>query len=174
MRNIISYIAISLDGFVAKSDGSVDWLDKVPNPDQSDYGYFDFYNGIDVTIMGNATYRQVLDFDVPFPYKGKENYVFTRNRELIEDENVKFVSTDFGTFIEDLKRDNGKDIWLVGGGQMNSMFLENGWLDELRTYVMPVALGEGIPLFSKQIERQFRLESSRAFSSGVVELIYKI
>lgn len=174
-RKIISYIAISLDGKIARQNGEVDWLDKIPNPDNSDYGYQAFYDGIDTTIMGGVTYREVLGFDVEFPYKGKSNYVFTRDQSKTEDENVRFVSDNFDEFIADLKASSKKNIWLIGGGQMNTFFLKNGWLDEMIVSIMPVVIGAGLPLFTDDTpDRQLELIDETIHSSGVVELKYKI
>ena len=174
-RKIISYIAMSLDGKIARANGEVDWLDKIPNPDNSDYGYQAFYDGISATIMGGATYREVLGFDVEFPYKGKANYVFTRDKGKAEDENVRFVSDNFDGFIADLKASSGKDIWLIGGGQMNTLFLKNSWLDEMIVFIMPIVIGAGIPLFADETpDHQMELIDETVYSSGVVELKYKV
>ena len=81
MRKIVSYIVTSLDGKIARQDGGVYWLDELPNPDNSDYGYKNFYNSIDSTIMGSLIYQKILSFGGDFPYKGKENYVITRNNK---------------------------------------------------------------------------------------------
>lgn len=71
---------MSFNGKIAKKDGTVAWLDAIPHPEGEDYGYADFYEGIDTTIMGYATYHQVINFDIPFPYPDKTNYVLTRKR----------------------------------------------------------------------------------------------
>jgi len=96
MRKVILYVAISLDGKIAKPDGNVEWLDSIPNPDQLDYGYAEFYENIAITIMGNNTYEEVLGFDVPFPYPTKKNYVLTRQEGKTDTEFVSFVSGDVG------------------------------------------------------------------------------
>ena len=91
-------MAMSLDGKIAKSDGDVQWLDEIPNPDQLDYGYYNFYATIDTTLMGNKTYQEVLGFGVAFPYPDKQNFVFTRNTVLTKDENVTYISGDIIQF----------------------------------------------------------------------------
>lgn len=173
MRKLISYIAISLDGKIAKADGDIGWLDEVPNPDKTDYGYQSFYESIDTTLMGNTTYKQVLGFGIDFPYAAKKNFVITRDQKLSRDENATYISREIKEFVLSLKKKEGKDIWLVGGGQLNSYMLNEGLLDELRVYVMPVVLGVGIPLFADKTSlTNIALVSSQKFSSGVVELIY--
>jgi dihydrofolate reductase len=169
MRKIILYSAISLDGFIAQRDGSIDWL----NSFSGDYGYEAFLKTIDTTIMGNKTYRQVLTFG-EFPYYAKSNYVFSRGSVLKTDQNlVKFISSeDIGIF-KRMKDEEGRDIWLVGGGEVNSLFLKNNLIDEMRLYIMPVVLGDGIKLFSEQeFGKLLELLSSRILSDGVVELFY--
>jgi len=164
---------MSLDGKIARGNGEVDWLDKIPNPDNSDFGYQAFYDAIDATIMGGTTYQEVLGFDVEFPYKGKANYVFTRDQSKKEDENVRFVSDNFEEFITDLKASSEKNIWLIGGAQMNTLFLKNGWLDEMIVFIMPIVIGAGLPLFTDDTpDYQPELIDKTTHSSGVVELKY--
>ena len=174
MRKVILYSAISIDGMIAKEDGSVDWLDELPNPDKLDYGYFDFYKKIDTTIMGNKTYQQVLGFDVPFPYPDKENFVLTRNSALQADENVQFISKDPVSFVHELKSKEGADIWLIGGGAINALFLNNNLVDELKLSIIPVVLGNGIPLFNGPVDlSKFQFLESKAYNTGVVSLVYQ-
>ena len=174
MRKIILYIAASIDNYIARKDGSVDWLD---DPDYAvegeDYGYASFYESIDTTLMGNATYQEVLGFDVPFPYPDKTNYVFSRSMHEEKAEFVKFISSDILEFITQLKEKEGKDIWLIGGGQINTIFLENGLIDQLILTIIPITLGDGIPLFQKSsIETKFVLEKNRSFKSGLIQLTF--
>ena len=100
MRKIISYIALSLNGKIAKKDGSVDWLESIPNPDKSDYGYENFYASIDTTIQGSSTYNQVMGWGIDFPYADKKNYVFTRKTGLENTQNVDFISANHLEFIQ--------------------------------------------------------------------------
>lgn len=176
MRKLISYIAISLDGKIANPDGSVDWLHELPNPEQLDYGYEKFIKSVDTTIMGNATYQQVLGFGSEFPYAGKENFVLTRDSLKQRDANVSFIAEDAVSFISSLKNKKGKSIWLIGGAQANTLLLNAGLVDELRIFVMPIILGNGIPLFSTGAKtKMLKLADTRVYeSSGVVEMTYKI
>jgi dihydrofolate reductase len=175
MRRIKLYIAVSLDGKIAQKDGDVSWLDDFSKPDQPDYGYADFLNSVDTTLMGNNTYKQLLGFGIDFPYRGKTNFVFTRNKELREDENVKYISIDPVSFVRDIKSASGGDIWLIGGGEINSLMLDAGLIDELIIFIIPVILGSGIPLFKgRPDERKLEMVKSRAYSNGVVELNYRI
>ena len=140
MKKVILYIATSLNGFIAKTNGSVDWLENIPNPDDEDYGYRDFLNSIDTTIQGNNTYKQILNWGIEFPYIGKDNYVITSDNSLLKDENVTYISSNQIEFIRNLKDSTGKNIWLIGGGKVNSLLLNNGLIDEIHQFMMPIVI----------------------------------
>jgi dihydrofolate reductase len=172
MRQVILYIAASLDNFIARPDGSVDWLSSPEFliPDE-DYGYNDFYQTIDTTLMGNSTYRFILDQDVPFPYPDKTNYVFSRSGKNRDTEFVRFIPNDPAGFVSQLKQETGDDIWLIGGGQINKILLNNDLIDKMILTIIPMTLGEGIPLFhGKYKEVKFKLETSKSYQSGIVQL----
>ena len=82
MRKVILYIASSLNGYISKPDGNVDWLDAIPNPKQYDYGYFDFYNSCDVTLQGNNTYKFILDGGYDFPYTTTKKLCFYKKQKF--------------------------------------------------------------------------------------------
>ena len=147
MRKVILYAAQSLDGFIAEKDGSVAFLDTFSDPELTDHGYTDFYRDIDTTLMGRKTYLQVLGFDMPFPYADRENFVFTSDRTLKQDKHVRFIVENQASFISDVKKKPGKNIWLIGGSELNTFCLENDLIDEIWLFITPLILGEGIPLF---------------------------
>lgn len=168
MRKVKLFIATSFDGFIAKTDGNIDWLftDK-------DYGYSDFYQSIDTILMGNNTYKQILNFGADFPYADKTNYVFSKQPQN-HTEFVRFVSGDIVSFVASLKATEGKDIWLVGGGQVNAVLLDRSLIDEMILSIHPIALGEGLPLFAGgSRSHNFQLMSYQAFASGLMQLVYQ-
>jgi len=172
VRKVVLYIASSLDNFIARPDGSVDWLSSpeflLPN---EDYGYNDFYPTIDTTLMGNSTYKFILDQDVPFPYPDKTNYVFSRSANNHVTEFVRFISEAPTDFVRRLKQEKGEDIWLIGGGQINSILLDKDLIDKIILTLIPMTLGEGIPLFhGKYKEVKFNLEDSKSYQNGIVQL----
>lgn len=174
MRKIILYSASSLDFFIARKNGEVDWLFVEGDDEGEDYGYAEFFSSIDTTLMGNKTYQQVLGFG-DFPYSEKENYVFTKNKELQKDENVNFVSEKPIDFIRDLKNMKEKDIWLIGGGKINQILLENNLIDEIILSVHPIILGDGIALFDNSLkEIPIKLIQTKNYKSGLVKLHYQI
>ncbi len=176
MRKIILYIATSLDNFIARPDGSIDWLDQATMSENQDYGYHKFYNSIDTTIMGANTYRQVCSFDVPFPYADKKNIVIsTQQNHPNAHSSVEFLSTDLNTYIRQLKNSPGKHIWLIGGSQINTYLLRQKLLDELIITRIPVYIGNGIPLFQPNNgEYHTVLNKVKDFGDNVVQLRYSL
>lgn len=175
MRKIVLYIATSIDGYIARKDGSIDWLEDPKYAlENEDYGYYDFMKTIDTTLMGNSTYQQVLGFDMPFPYQETTNYVFTKTPKKKNEPFVEFFSGNIPEFIKTLKQKEGKDIWLIGGGKLNTVFLDNGLIDEIILSIIPITLGEGITLFvgAKKLDSQFKLVSSKAYDNSFVQLHY--
>lgn len=175
MPRIKLYIATSLDGFIARENGSIDWLTKYENNPETDYGYSEFYASIGKVLMGRKTYEQALEFG-EWPYREKKSYVFTRQKEPTRRENnVEFVSEDIGEFVRQLKRNTEEDIWLVGGSQIIKVFFEENLVQDLILFVVPIILGSGIPLFDhigKEIG--FRTGRVERYENGLVKLEYEV
>lgn len=166
MPKIIIYIATSLDGYIAREDGSIDWL-----PESAESGYDAFYKSVDTVIIGKTTYDQVLTFG-KYPYKDKKSFVFTTTNH-IKDENVEFLS-DVDKFVADGFPGVGKNIWLVGGAQIIASFLKQKVVDEIIITMIPVILGKGIPLF-QNIENEIKLELIKTKKySKLADLHYKV
>lgn len=169
------YIACSLDGYIAREDGSIDWLTKYDNNPETDYGYSEFYSSIGTVLMGRKTYEQVLGFG-NWLYAEKKTYVFTRQKEpLRQEKNVEFVSGNVGEFVRRLKESTNEDIWLVGGSQLIKVFLEEDLVDDMIIFIVPIILGGGIPLFDR-IGKEIRLKmtNTERYESGLVRIEYKV
>lgn len=174
MRKIILYIAQSLNGKIARADGGVDWLENIPNPEKSDYGYTAFYDSVDTTIQGYNTYEQVINWGIEFPYADKKNYVLSRKPHLTDTEHATFILSDHITRIKEIKAKEGKNIWLIGGGQINTMLFNAGLIDEVRLFIMPIVIPDGIGFLAGQpMEKPVKLLKSNTYPNGAVELIYK-
>jgi len=169
------YIACSLDGFIARENGSIDWLTAYENSPETDYGYSEFYSSIGTVLMGRKTYEQVLGFGV-WPYGEKKTYVFTRQKEpLSREKNVEFVSGDAGKFARRLKENTDEDIWLVGGSQLIKEFLKEDLVQDLIIFIVPLILGSGIPLFDRiGKEVKLRMIDTERYESGLIMLEYEI
>ena len=168
MQKIILYIAISLDGFIAKEDGSVDWLSSF----DEDYGYEEFLYSIDTIIMGSKTYQQVLTFG-EWPYQGIKTFVLT-HQKLKDDENVEFLSGSITKAITLIKNQSTKNIWLVGGGNLITEFVKQQLIDEYQIFIMPLFLGNGIPILQETVKLDpLKFTKSKSYESGVIELHLK-
>ncbi|MCA1029595.1 dihydrofolate reductase family protein [Bacillus timonensis] len=152
-RKVVLFIATSLDGYIARTDGDIEWLHEVESKGDGENGYFTFYENIDTVLMGRKTYDKVLTLADQFPYPDKKNYVFSRTRSG-SNENVTFINENVETFMKRLKSEDGDHIWLVGGGDLFHTFLEKNLVDELIVTIIPVLLGAGIPLLSKELPNQ--------------------
>jgi dihydrofolate reductase len=160
---------MSLDGFIARENGSIDWLDAVQVPDE-DYGFRQFFDGVDALIVGRRAYETALGFD-PWPYAGKRCVVMTHTAPESRHGEV-FVSGDPVAAVDRLGAVGVKCIY-VDGGVVISAFLQVGLIDDLTISIVPVLLGNGRQLFARnEIERSLTLVTSRAYESGLVQIRY--
>jgi dihydrofolate reductase len=143
LRKITLYIAESLDGYIARENGQIDWLTPFEGRGE-DYGYSEFIGTVDTVVMGRATYDQVKTFG-DFPYKGKTCYVLSRALKG-RDEHVEFIGGDVFAWVRRLKAQPGAGIWLVGGARAAEAFFRERLIDEYILSIVPVVLGAGIPL----------------------------
>jgi dihydrofolate reductase len=169
----VYYAAASLDGYIAESDDSIDWLTQYdsgePDADPMD-GYETFYDAVGAMVSGSVTYEWVLENASSWPYPGKPFWVMS-SRELrtLEGEDIRFG----GTFDEMIASAGDRKLWVVGGGGVASQFAEAGLLDEVRVTVVPVVLGAGKPLFERRLPGPpMRLAGVVPRASGMVELRY--
>lgn len=167
MRKIILFIACSLDSYIARTTGEVDWLFT-----DQDYGYAEFFASVDTVLIGRKTYEQVLSFG-EYPYQGVKSYLFTRNPHFQANENVELAREDTKKFVDELRQVKGKNIWLVGGSQLIDDLMSKNLVDELIVSIHPIILGEGIPLFMNRTTHQsLQLTQCQTYSSSLVQLSY--
>jgi dihydrofolate reductase len=167
------YIAQSLDGFIADPGGGVEWLERF---NTEDYGYEDFLAGVGGVVMGATTYEQALSWDIPWPYHAMPSWVLTHRRlARPQGADVRFAEGPVGLVMAEVEETVGdRNVWLVGGAQLVRQFLEARLVDELMLFLVPVLLGDGIPLFQGAPPLDGKLVSTREFSSGLVELRYEL
>ena len=172
MRKIIAYLATSADGFIARPDGDVSWLDR-PRP-ADEYGMPAFLRSVDTLIMGRITWEvgQKLGGTV---VDGKRNIILSRTMPFHAAPGAMIENIDAADLAKRLRSEKGKNIWVMGGAQVFGEFVDAGELDDIIIHVIPVLIGEGIPLLDP-VPRQseLKLKSSRRFADGVVRLHYEI
>ena len=177
-RKIIVYIASSADGYIARPDGDIEWLNRIHTVD---HGIRKFYDTIDTILWGRKTYDWALAYqkktgskESPFD-KNVTNYIFSRKPPKKQAPGVTFVSEPVKTFARKLRTKPGKHIWMMGGGELIASFLDAGEIDEFDIHVMPAFIGKGIPLIApRHRDIQLCLLTSRKFSDGVVRLHYQV
>ncbi len=172
-RKLILYVAMSLDGYIADPQGRIDFLNDFS---LSDTGYDAFYDTVDTLIMGSTTYRQIRDELSPgaWPYKGKQCYLYTRQSHIYSgDSHVIPVDIPPERLLREIRRQPGKNIWLAGGGRLVNTFLMENLIDIYMIYVIPVLLGDGLPLFPRGFPKTNLNLKSCIPLGQMAELIYE-
>ena len=170
MRNVVLGLGISLDGYIARPDGAVDFL-FMPK----DYSMAPFFATSDTAIMGRKTLDVALKMSGGSYKWDMPTYVFSRTLPPGKRDGLEFISRSPATLVAKLRRRPGKDIWMMGGGELAREFLRADLIDELHLGIVPTLLGEGIPLFPAGFpQRNFKLVENRTYSKGLVVLKYQV
>lgn len=169
-EKISVYIAASIDGYIARKDGSLDWLDRVGGFDD-DYGFKDFLDSIDGLIIGRKTYEVAIT--VPDTYPGKKVVVLSNSLESVT-HGMELYRGDLTVLVNRLHKEGIQHIW-VDGGTTLSQFLSLQLVDTMTISIIPIILGDGIPLFNiLDKEISCRLISSQSYQSGLVQTRYEV
>lgn len=170
-RKVILYIAMSLDGYIAQADDDLSFLSMVEQEGE-DYGYTKFIDTVDAVIVGRRTYDKVLSMGYDFPHSSKDAYIVTRTpRPALG--SVKFYTGDLKDLVLRLKKTSGKNIFVDGGAQVVHQLLLDDLIDEFYISIIPILLGDGIPLFQKgRPQTTLTLVSTTSFDKGLVQLHY--
>ena len=188
-RKIIVYIATSADGYIARADGNVDWLNRPRTA--GDYGMSEFLKSIDTVLWGRKTYEPVLQTFASKKQKTKrptakqpgsksqgpriKNYVFSHRPPETFPPGDEFVNAPIKEFTKLLRSQPGKDIWMMGGAGIIGSFLDEGEIDEFMIHVIPIFIGEGIPLIQpRQRTVPLQLLATQPYADGVVKLHYAV
>lgn len=170
------YLGVSLDGYIADENGSLDWLNAVPNPEGNDMGYSAFIDRIDALVMGRTTFETVLGFGIDWPYE-KPVYVLSHSRTKVPEELVGKVWILKGTLSQVLAdiKERGHSRLYIDGGRTVQHFLREGLIDELIITTIPVLLGGGVLLFGA-LDKPVALEliKSTVFLDQIVQAHYRI
>jgi dihydrofolate reductase len=176
------YTASSLDGFIATEDHSLEWLFQLGDP--ADTGYEEFIREVGALAMGSSTYEWMLRHVVkqgspdgePWPYTQPAWVFSSRALPSVDGADIRFVRGDVGPVHEAMRAAaGGRNIWLVGGGDLVGQFHDAGLLDELIVTIGSVTLGKGMPLLPRRIAfPPLVLTSARAVGTGLAELRYEV
>jgi dihydrofolate reductase len=171
MRLVKYFVASSLDSYISRKDGGVDWLFL-----DQDYGMKEFFASVDVAVMGRKTYAKTQELSpqgVNFP--GMKAYVFSHLLPKGKQDKVEIVSDSPENWLKSIRSKHGKDIWLVGGGEMVREFLQKRLVNEIGISIHPRLLGDGVPLYAQPYpETELQLIRSKAHPSGLVQVFYRV
>ena len=173
-RKVIVHIGTSADGYIARTDGDLEWLTARPAP-PGFYGIAAFMQSIDTKVLGRKTYEASLRMGAKFDTRDR-TIVFSRHQPPADaPSGVEFVNDAIGPFVSRLREQPGKDIWLMGGGELIASFLDEHAIDEFVISVVPVFIGDGIPLIARRHRHvPLDLQSVERFEDGVVQLRYRV
>ena len=169
--DVVALLAITLDGYIARSDGSVDFLDAHP---VEEFDFEGFTNDVDGLIMGSATYEQTLGFG--WAWGARPTTVLTNRRglDVPADSDIRFSAAPTADAIRSLAEECEQRVWVFGGGRVVTDGILGGAIDTLDLTVIPEAIGSGIPLFTAPVPGPMRLIESRPYSGGAIRLVYDL
>lgn len=174
MARILGYIAASLDGFIATSEDSLDWLFKYEGLDLGPHDYSVFLKRIRTVVMGRGTYDFIAGEPSPWAY-GDQRVLVVSSRPIDDPKGPLQRRQDVDALIAELRSLDDGDVWMLGGGQLQMAFLERGAIDEIEIYVFPELLGGGRPLFpATGLRATPRLLGAQALDRGCVRLHYAL
>ncbi|MDF2193573.1 dihydrofolate reductase family protein [Paraflavitalea sp. CAU 1676] len=172
-RQVVLFIAMSIDGYIAKDEDNIDFLSIVDRPGE-DYGYLDFQQSVDTVIWGRKTYDKLLSFGVEFPHKDKKVYVLSRSKTGA-DENVQYFNAPIKDLIALIREQPGKHIYCDGGGEVVFELLKEKLIDKMVISVIPHLVGNGVRLFKDgRPDQELTLLRSISYPSGLVQLWYDV
>ncbi len=176
MRKIHIYVAMSLDGYLADSNGGVTFLEGDGSDKENLGSYLTFIESVDTIILGNTTYRQIVEELSPdkWVYEGKKTYIVNHSHnETLHDERI-FTTEELALLLQRLKAESGKNIWICGGASVINQVIELSLADIFTISIIPIILGNGIKLFDKiNFETKLKLKSTKAYN-GIVDLEYEL
>ena len=173
-RKVIVHIATSADGYIARPDGDLEWLTSRPAP-KGFYGMNAFMKTVDTKLIGRKTYDMSVQLGAIFDPKSPAIIFSRQPPPAVPPPGVVFAKGDIGTVVSDLKGQRGKNIWLMGGGDLIASALDADVIDDFIVSVVPVFIGDGIPLIARrQRQTPLELQGVERFDDGLVQLHYHV
>lgn len=170
-RKLFLYIAMSLDGFIAKRDDDISFLSQVEKEGE-DYGFAKFLETVDTIIVGRKTYDKILSMGIEWPYGSREVYILTRSAKP-DSGTLHFYNGNLTDLISGIQSQEGKHIYCDGGAETIHHLLQEDLIDEMIISIIPHLLGDGISLFKSGLqEKNLRLARADSFEKGLVQLHY--
>ena len=176
MKKVVLYIAMSLDGYIADSQGLVEWIKGHDDTLELEDTFTPFFSNIDTIIMGRKTFDQIVTSlsCAQWPYIGATTYVLTHHNETNDTEHIRFENMDVCQLVEELRAGAGKNIWICGGAEVAGRLIEKNMIDTYHLAIIPVILGGGIKLFGGSASKiDLTLVETKKYN-GIVEVIYDI
>ena len=174
MRRLKYHVGVTLDGFIAHADHTTDGFMPFFQGEHVDE-FLDSYRLSDTVLMGRRTYEFGVRLGVTNPYPMMRQYVFSQSMKESPDPNVELVSGDAVGVVRRLKQEDGKGIWLCGGGELAATLIEAGLIDEVVVKLYPVLFGAGIPMLARRVPpAALQLRHSKTYRSGVQLLTYDV
>lgn len=174
MRPVVYSLTASLDGYINRTDGTLDWIsmDLGMPPERF---FLEKFSAFDAVIIGRKSCDTMRDMPGGGAYPGMKNFVVSRTIPPGQRDGFEFVAGDLKDWVEKLKSAPGKKIWLSGGGELARSFLGAGLVDEIEIAVQPILLGKGVPLFPGPFpESKLKLERAERLGSAIVQLVYSV
>ena len=177
MRKVVYSLTNSLDNFIARADGSYDWI-LMDDEIMSEFPKL--FASFDTVLMGRKTYDITMTQSLEpgqetSGFMDMKTYVFSRTMKESSNASVNIVSGNAGEFVRNLKNESGKDIWLMGGGILAASLLKERLVDEIGLAIQPVLLGSGIPLFPDlDLQIDLQLVECKTYKNGIVSLAYRL
>lgn len=176
MKKIILYIAVSLDGYIADNQGSVEWIKGDDDTVELEDTFSPFFSSVDTVVMGRKTFDQIVSSLScgQWPYTGTTTYVLTHHNETNDTEQIRFKNMDVCQLVEELRQGVGKNIWICGGAEIAGRLVGKNMIDTYHLAVIPVILGSGVRLFGSSAPKiRLTLVETKKYN-GIVEVIYDV
>lgn len=170
---IVGYIAASIDGYIADQNKELDWLTPFENIDYGKHSYPQFIETIDTVVMGRATYQWIRNKVTEWPYADKKSLIVTSNPLTDLPKNVSSWTGGIDALLTQITEHKGKNIWICGGGKLQSAIIERNAMDHLQIFVMPIVLGAGVRLWpGAEKQTHLLLNSVEHLEKGVIHMAY--